>query len=144
MTETSRTPPPAGYSGTPLIKKLGIKPGHRMWLSGAPDHYGALLGVLPEGAGPAGDAEEVDFAHVFATTHTDLAAGLAVARKRIASNGMVWASWPKKASGIATELDGNAVRAAGLAAGMVDVKVCAVDETWSGHKFVIRVADRGR
>lgn len=134
---------PAGYSGTPLVKKLGIKPGHRMWSFGAPDGYEALLGALPDGARPAGKGEtEIEFLHVFATTRETLERGLAEARRRMAEDGMVWLSWPKKASGVATELDGNVVREIGLGAGLVDIKVCAVDETWSGLKFVIPVADR--
>lgn len=138
------TPTPVGYSGTPLVRKLGIKEGNRLWLSGTPAHYWDLLGPLPEGVAVAeDDGELVEFAHVFATTKADLEEGLSEAKARIAPNGMVWASWPKKTSGVATELDGNVVRAMGLDTGLVDVKVCAVDETWSGLKFVYRVADRG-
>ena len=79
---------------------------------------------------------------MFATTVAGLERGLSGAKTRIAPDGMVWVSWPKKASGVATELDGNVVRQTGLASGLVDVKVCAVDETWSGLKFVYRLADR--
>lgn len=132
---------PAGYSGTPLLKKLGIKPGVRMWLRGAPPHYAELLGPLPEGARIA-DGDEVEFVHLFATRERELVEGFEAAKARLVPDGMVWASWPKKASGVETELDGNRVRALGLAAGLVDVKVCAVDETWSGYKFVCRLADR--
>lgn len=134
---------PAGYSGTPLVRKLGIEPGHRMWTSGAPDAYETLLGELPEGVRRADEGERgVEFLHVFATTREALVRGLAEARERMAEDGMVWLSWPKKSSGVETELDGNVVRGIGLDAGLVDVKVCAVDEVWSGLKFVIRVADR--
>lgn len=135
---------PAGYSGTPLVRKLGIKPGYRLWSFGAPEGYGALIGELPDGARPAApDERGVEFLHVFATTRAALERGLAEARARMAEDGMIWLSWPKKASGVETELDGNVVRGIGLDAGLVDIKVCAVDEVWSGLKFVIRVADRG-
>lgn len=134
---------PAGYSGTPLVRKLGLEPGHRMWLFDPPEGYDDLLGPLPDGAGPAAPADrDVDFLHVFATTREALERGLASARERMAQDGMVWLSWPKKSSGVTSELDGNVVRAIGLEAGLVDIKVCAVDETWSGLKFVIRLADR--
>ncbi len=133
----------AGYSGTPLIRKLGIRSGDRMWLFDPPPGYRDLLGTLPEGAREAGRGERgVEFLHVFATTRAALARGLMEARARMAENGMVWLSWPKKASGVATELDGNVVRVAGLEEGLVDIKVCAVDDVWSGLKFVIPVADR--
>ncbi len=143
MTAAKHTPVPAGYSGTPLIRKLGIKAGFRMWLDAAPDHYWSLLGPLPEEArAAAAQDEEIEFAHVFATTRKDLTDRLEEAKRRIAPTGMVWVSWPKKASGVETELDGNVVRQLGLDSGLVDIKVCAVDETWSGLKFVYRVADR--
>ena len=136
-------PPPAGYSGTPLIRKLGIKPGFRLWLSDEPGHYPDLLGPLPEGAREARPREkDLEFAHVFALTEASLRRGLERARGRSAPDGMVWASWPKKSSGVRTELDGNIVRRVGLAAGLVDVKVCAIDDTWSGLKFVFRLVDR--
>lgn len=134
---------PAGYSGTPLVRKLGIKPGYRLWTFDAPEGYGALIGELPDGARPAEPGERgIEFLHVFATTRAALARGLAEARERMAEDGMVWLSWPKKASGVETELDGNVVRGIGLDAGLVDIKVCAVDDDWSGLKFVIPVKDR--
>ncbi len=143
MGEATSGSGPIGYSGTPLVRKLGIREGDRMWVEGAPEHYWDLLGPLPEGAGPAEpDEEDLPFAHVFATSRTNLERRLRGARDRIAPNGMAWASWPKKASGVDTELDGNVVREVGLRTGLVDVKVCAVDETWSGLKFVYRLADR--
>ncbi|MCG8470172.1 MAG: DUF3052 domain-containing protein [Gemmatimonadetes bacterium] len=138
-----RPPIPEGYSGTPLVRKLGIEPGARLWLVRAPEHYLDLLGPLPEGARPLGDrARNLDFVHVFAKTRAELSRGLASAKRRIVKDGMIWASWPKKTAGVPTELDGNVVRELGLAAGLVDVKVCAVDETWSGLKFVYRLEDR--
>ena len=139
----SQTRKPAGYSGTPLIRKLGIKSGFRLWLVGAPADYRALLGPLPKGADVAAVEDTgIEFAHVFATTEAELTDRLGDAKRRIAPNGMVWASWPKKASGVETELNGNVVRRIGLDSGLVDIKVCAVDATWSALKFVYRVADR--
>lgn len=133
----------AGYSGTPLIRKLGIREGTRIATYGSPEGYWELLGDLPAGARPAADSDtDIEFSHVFATGRAALAAGLEAARARMARDGMVWLSWPKKASGVPTELDGNVVRSLGLERGLVDVKVCAVDAVWSGLKFVIRVADR--
>ncbi len=135
----------AGYSSTPLIRKLGIRSGFAIRVVDPPADYWDLLGELP----PEVDVIEtddagapIDFVHVFGTRPDRLAEAFARFRPRIAPDGMIWASWPKRASGVPSELDGNVVRELGLAAGLVDVKVCAVDETWSGLKFVIRVADR--
>lgn len=133
----------AGYSGTPLAKKLGIKPGTRVVVLGAPDDYATLLAPLPEGAAIRKRlGGEEDFLHLFAPDLAWLDKRLPRAHTALTKTGMLWISWPKKASGIATDLDGNVVRARGLATGLVDVKVCAVDETWSGLKFVVRRADR--
>ena len=136
----------AGYSGTPLARKLGLKPGMRVRLLDAPEHYWSLFGddaetldlILLE----AGDDAPADFIHAFATDADTLGAHLETARSHLAPDGLVWVSWPKKSSGMATEIGKMDVLAAGKAAGLVDVKVAAVDETWSGHKFVIPVADR--
>lgn len=128
-----------------MVRKLGIKPGFTMAVVGAPEDYWDLLGPLPEEVAVRSlDAADVefDFIHVFAKERAALAARLKGLRRRIVPAGMIWLSWPKKASGVATDLDGNRVRELGLAAGLVDTKVCAVDETWSGLKFVIRLADR--
>ena len=137
-------PGPAGYSGTPLPRKLGIKPGHRVLLSGAPAGFRATLGTLPGDVSVATRAARRDFDVVllFAVSRTRLAKRLAELKDRIDADGAIWACWPKKASGVDSELDGNVVRAAGLDAGLVDVKVCAVDETWSGLRLVYRVEDR--
>ena len=135
---------PAGYSGTPLARKLGMKPGARVWVVDPPGHYWELLAPLPAGVRPARPRERgIEIVHIFARTRRQVSGGLERARRRIAPSGMVWISWPKQSSGVETELDGNVVRALGLATGLVDVKVCAVDDVWSGLKFVIRVADRG-
>lgn len=132
----------AGYSGTPLHKKLGIKAGHRAWFSGAPDGYETELHK-------AGDFERVkklarglDFLHLFANDRAVLHGALPKLRDSLKSDGIFWISWPKKSSGVQTDLDENVVRDLGLKAGLVDVKVCAVDETWSGLKFVFRLKDR--
>ena len=135
---------PAGYSGTPLVKKLGLKPGHRARVVAAPDHYHDLLGVIPEGVtfARATRGAPFDFIHLFATREADLRRRLPALKDALATDGALWISWPKKTSSIDTDLDGNVVRAAGLDAGLVDVKVCAVDEDWSGHRFVYRKRDR--
>jgi hypothetical protein len=132
----------AGYSGTPLHKKLGVKPGQRVWLAGAPRGY---QGEIEKGGSftlaKKLDAE-LDFAHFFANDRSSLERELPKIRDSIKRTGMIWISWPKKSSGMATDLDENLVRDIGLKAGLVDIKVCAVDETWSGLKFVYRLKDR--
>ena len=134
---------PAGYSGTPLVRKLGLKPGMACAVLNPPDGYWDLLEDLPDGLTfPDPPGEELDFVHVFAAERRDLPDDLTRFRAAIVPNGMIWVSWPKKASGVDTDLRGDVVRQIGLSAGLVDVKVCAVDETWSGLKFVIRRKDR--
>ena len=134
----------AGYSGTPLFRKLGIKADMTCAAIDAPPEYEALLNGLPDGVRFDTDVlGPLDFVHVFVDEAAGLAHRLAVLRERIAPDGMIWVSWPKKASGVETDVTGNVVRDAGLGAGLVDIKVCAVDETWSGLKFVIPVAERG-
>lgn len=132
---------PAGYSGTPLVQKLGIKPGARVQIVSEPADFRSVLGPLPEGVRPTARGE-LDFAMVFTKTTADLARRFVALRDRLAPNGTLWVSWPKKTSGVATELTENVVRDFGLAQGLVDVKVCAVDDTWSGLKFVRRLKDR--
>ena len=133
----------AGYSGTPLIKKLGIKPGQRIALLSGPPGYRKTLGPLP---GEAKCAEQLggklDFIQLFVATQTELKRRFRRAKECLAADGSLWISWPKKASGAATDLNENAIRKLGLELGLVDVKVCAVDETWSGLKFVYRLKDR--
>ena len=133
-----------GYSNTPLISKLGIKEGYRVLVLDPPPHYWALLGDLPAEVDvkSPGTRARLDFVHIFARDGQALRRRLVSLRTRIASHGMIWVSWPKKTSDLESDLDGNAVRRAGLQAGLVDVKVCAVDKTWSGLKFVIPLADR--
>jgi hypothetical protein len=132
-----------GYSGTPLPKKLGIKEKYRVAFVGLPANVKAELReslagctVVKDGRGP------LDFVMVFARKQAELESELARQTKRLAPAGMLWASWPKKASGVATDMNENDVRRLGLAAGLVDVKVCAVSGVWSGLKFVRRVKDR--
>ncbi len=133
----------AGYSGTPLVKKLGIKPGCRLYVHGGPEHYLQLLGPLPEGVTvlrrPAG---KLDLVHLFTKEAAALAAELVEYRQRIAEDGVIWVSWPKKAAMVATDVTEDVIRELALPLGLVDIKVCAVDETWSGLKLVIRRENR--
>lgn len=134
---------PAGYSKTPLAKKLGLKPGMRACVIGAPHGYRASLEPLPENVvWLKRPGRAMDFLQVFATSQAELARRLASLKKHLASASMLWICWPKKASGRETDLSGDAVRATGLRAGLVDVKVCAIDAVWSGLKFVYRLTDR--
>jgi hypothetical protein len=142
----------AGYSGTPLLKKLGYRAGDRALLVAVPEELTALAGfdgfaaraTLPALAalddGPPGP---FDLIHAFEREQAALAAGLAPLRRRLAPAGALWVSWPKKASRRPTSLDENVIRALALAAGLVDVKVCAVDAVWSGLKLVIPRSARG-
>jgi hypothetical protein len=134
----------AGYSGTPLPKKLGIKPGHRVALIAAPDGFGATLGELPEGVEVVAEADgsAVDLVVFFTRSAEALREAFGPLGRRVYPAGTLWVSWPKKASRVPSELTEDVIRGIGLQAGMVDVKVCAVDETWSGLKFVYRLADR--
>jgi hypothetical protein len=133
----------AGYSGKSVVQKLGIKPGFRIFVAGAPAAYETVVGSLPEKVAILGRVGgQIDVIHVFATRKADLGKKLAVYRKAIAPDGMVWVSWPKKASDVATDLTENVLRELALPLGLVDVKVCAVDDTWSGLKFVVRRSER--
>jgi hypothetical protein len=133
----------AGYSGTPLIKKIGIKPGHRIILRNHPVSFIKNLGKLPEGTQTAervsGNANVIVY---FTDRLADLQKDFSRLAATLVSDGMLWIGWPKKSSGRATDLTEDIVRRVGLECGLVDVKVCAIDETWSGLKFVIRVQDR--
>ncbi|HVT06903.1 MAG TPA: DUF3052 family protein [Polyangia bacterium] len=137
----------AGYSGTPLPKKLGIKPAARLALVNAPADFAETLGELPPGVTPQALLRgPYDVVVLFARDDRDLALGLPAARARLDAAGGLWVAWPKKssrkASGIETDITEQAVRARGLALGLVDNKVCAIDDTWSGLRFVVRLADR--
>jgi hypothetical protein len=133
----------AGYSGTPLPKKLGIKEKFRVSFVELPADVRAELRDTLRTCDVASDARgPLDFAMVFVKTKAELKKQFARAAKQIAPAGMLWVSWPKKTSGVASDLDENIVRRVGLEAGLVDVKVCAVSDVWSGLKFVIRLKDR--
>jgi len=128
----------AGCSGKPLAQKLGIKPGFCIFVSGAPASYSDIVGTLPEGATLAARFKApIDMVHLFATRADRLTKALTRFRAAIAPDGMVWVSWPKKASGVTTDLSDVVVRNIALPLGLVDIKVCAIDATWSGLKFVI-------
>jgi hypothetical protein len=132
---------PAGYSGTPLVAKLGIKAGARTQFVNPPADFPDTLGSLPDGVTSVSRGS-LDFGMVFVTRRRDLAKRFPRVRDRLVSNGMLWIAWPKQSSGAPTDLTENVVREIGLELGLVDVKVCAVDATWSGLKFVRRLSDR--
>jgi hypothetical protein len=138
----------AGYSGTPLAKKLGIKDDFRAALLHVPDE---VQTELREAFGKcriqriSGDTgKDLDFIFLFARSRADLELELLPAAKALAPAGMLWISWPKKSSGVPTDLTEDVIRQSGLDAGLVDVKVCAVTDVWSGLKFVIPVKDRSK
>lgn len=134
---------PAGYSGTPLAKKLGIKPGATLYLQNPPDNYRALVAPLPDDVKLVTRPQaELDLVHLFTTRRADLAKSLAAALKTIKQDGAIWVSWPKQAARVPTDVTEDVIRAVALPLGLVDIKVCAVDETWSGLKLVIRRARR--
>jgi len=129
----------AGYSGTPLAKKLGIKDGARVCLTNAPAHYARLVAPLPDGVRMVKAIDDkTDLIHIFATRRRDLETGLKRAIQLMRTDAAIWVSWPKKASGLATDISEDTIRDVALPMGLVDIKVCAVDETWSGLKLVIR------
>ena len=133
----------AGYSDTPLVKKLGIKPRTSIAIHNAPKDYERTLGRLPKQVNRApGVARLLDFIQFFTSEKRALEREFAKLARALAPAGMLWISWPKKASGVATDLTEDVIRAIGLAHGLVDVKVAAVDKVWSGLKFVRRVKDR--
>jgi hypothetical protein len=133
-----------GYSGTPLAKKLGIKPGTNLVAVGdVPDEYKSWLGPLPDGATIAGKGQPpFEAVHVFVTKRAELAKHLTHWRKALAPDGYVWISWPKRASKVPTNITEDVIRELCLPMGFVDIKVCAVSEVWSGLKLVIRVSER--
>jgi hypothetical protein len=135
----------AVYSGTPLVQKLGIKPGFRIFVGHAPAAYEDIVGKLPAGVTTVSRLKApLDMVHLFALEAAGLEKRLSACRAAIAPDGMVWVSWPKKASGVATDLSDVVVRDIALPLGLVDIKVCAVDEIWSGLKFVVRKSERAR
>lgn len=130
-------PSPAGYSGTPLATKLSLKPGQRAWFDGMPDSVAAEIGETGVERLPAPIAP-IDAAHVFVTERADLEEKVALLRPLLAPGGFLWVSWPKKASKVPTDITEDVIRDVILTTGLVDVKVCAVDATWSGLKLMIR------
>ena len=133
----------AGYSGTPLVKKLGIRPNEKIVALNAPDYYAELLEGLPEGATiTERTAPNAAFVHLFVTERADLAAMLSTLRTKLDDSGMVWVSWPKKSAKVPTDVTEDTIREVALPLGFVDVKVCAVDEKWSGLKLMIRRENR--
>jgi hypothetical protein len=133
----------SGYSGTPLPKKLGIREGSRVAVVSAPDGFMRVLGPLPAGVDLRTDARgRCDVVVFFVTRRAELARRFPSFVRALQTDGGLWVSWPKKTSGVATDLGFDAVQEVGLHAGLVDNKVCAIDRTWSGLRFVRRVADR--
>ena len=133
----------AGYSGTPLPKKLGIKEQSRIAFVNAPKDFQSYLGPLPPSVEVVKRiTKPLDIVMLFVTSERALAKDFAKLAEKLATNGMIWIAWPKKSSGVATDLSFERVQRIGLDAGLVDVKICAIDETWSGLKFVIRLKDR--
>ena len=128
----------AGTSGKAVAQKLGIKPGFCIFVDGAPTAYDKIVGPLPSGAlVQAKPKPPLDMVHLFAMRSNGLAAKLRRYRTAIVPDGMIWVSWPKKSSGVATDLTDIGVRDTALPLGLVDIKVCAIDEVWSALKFVI-------
>ena len=135
-------PPPAGYSGTPLPRKLGLKPGMRVLAMNPPAHFRALLADAPGDLAWLARVVPFDCAVAFAKSAKELRTIFTKLEPKLAQDGMIWIAWPKKAAAMKTDLDENLVRDIGLDARLVDIKVCAIDSTWSGLKFVRRVRDR--
>src|SRR6185503_14183531 len=133
----------AGYSGTPLAKKIGIKEGSRVALVNAPNDFQFEPKELPDKVEfIKGSTKSLDIILYFVTTERALVKDFSRLSSRLTANGMIWIAWPKKSSGVATDLSFERVQRIGLDAGLVDVKICAVDDIWSGLKFVYRLKDR--
>lgn len=137
------TSKPAGYSGTPLAKKLGYRESSRVFVIGAPADYTVLVQPLPPGLVFEDRVSAgTDIVHLFVTEKAELARRLAALRKQLKPEASIWVSWPKKSSAVATTVDEGTIRELALALGLVDIKVCAVNDTWSGLKLVVRKALR--
>ena len=134
----------AGYSGTPLVKKLGIKSGFSIALVNAPNGFSKGLDLPIDVEIDTRSREPLDFAFLFVKSEAELRVAFSQYAARLKPAGMLWVAWPKKSSGIATDLAFNNVQAIGLASGLVDTKICAVDEVWSGLRFVFRLKDRSK
>jgi hypothetical protein len=136
---------PAGYSGTPLPKKLGIAASTQVVIIGAPPDYPSLLGDVPAGATLGSSlSKATDLVHVFVTQRKELAAHLTKLRRKLRDDAAVWVSWPKKASKVPTTVTEDVIRELALPLGFVDIKVCAVSDVWSGLKLVVRKELRGK
>lgn len=133
----------AGYSKTKLIDKLGIKPGQTIFVKNAPENYFHLLGVLPEGVQIKSKLiKDLNYIHLFTKEKKQLQQYFPVLKDHLFKQGFFWISWPKGSSKVETDINENTVREIGLKEGLVDVKVCAIDEVWSGLKFMFRIKDR--
>jgi hypothetical protein len=133
----------AGYSGTPLFQKLGIKPDTTVLVIDPPNNYRKLLGQLPSGAHLIERAPNaVDFVHLFTARREQLQTELKRLRKKLSDTGTIWVSWPKKSAGRPTDVTEDTIREVALPLGLVDTKVCAVDEIWSGLKLMVRRENR--
>ncbi len=133
----------AGYSGTPLAKKLGIKDNFRLMFLNAPEGFQEELGQLPIGVEISTRSNKpFNLIVLFVKSERSLKKDFSKAAGKIARDGMIWVAWPKKSSGVSTDLSFDTVQTVGLSAGLVDVKICAVNEIWSGLKFVYRLKDR--
>jgi hypothetical protein len=137
-------PPTAGYSGTPLAKKLGIRAGARLFLQTAPRNYWQLIAPVPEGVRRVRRIDaRTDLLHLFAMRRAQLSAALRSARTAMREDAVIWVSWPKKVSRVPTDITEDVIRELALPLGLVDIKVCAVDATWSGLKLMLRRSERG-
>jgi hypothetical protein len=133
---------PSGYSGTPLSKKLVIKEGFTISVFNQPEYYFELLGDLPPIKITKDKKLKKDFIYYFVTKEKDFVKDIYILKEQIVQNGMIWISWPKKTSKVKTDITEDVIRTLALKNGLVDIKVCAVDEIWSGLKLVIPVKNR--
>lgn len=134
----------AGYSRTPLVKKLGIKSGFNIAFVNAPRDFARHLDLPANVTINLKTRKPLDFALLFVKSEKELTIGFSQYASRLKAAGMLWVAWPKKSSGVVTDLSESNVQTIGLAAGLVDVKICAIDDVWSGLKFVFRLKDRAR
>jgi hypothetical protein len=133
----------AGYSSTPLAKKLGIKSGSHIFLSNPPKNYASLIAPLPDGVRMAARVgATTDLVHLFTSSRKDLERVLRATLTKLRDDAPIWVSWPKKSSGVPTDITEDTIRSVALPMGLVDIKVCAVDEVWSGLKLVVRKDNR--
>jgi hypothetical protein len=134
-----------GYSGTPLAQKLGITPEMAVVLIRAPANYRKLLGPIADSVEFSDKIKNAsNFVHIFTKSRGELERRLSILREKVADTGIVWVSWPKKSAGVRTDVTEDVVRSIALPLGFVDVKVCAIDETWSGLKLMVRRTNRKR